>query len=472
MNKDLITEEFLLVLGKKGWVDSSDSIKWQRDWLNRYGKEPLGVARPSSTEEVSKTIILCNKYNIHIVAQGGNTGLVGGGVVNAGNGIVLSLERMDHITSLDELSGIISVQAGVILEHLHRHLFSTDFIFPMHIGSEGSAQIGGLIATNAGGTHAFRFGMMQDLVLGLEVVLADGTVWNGMREVQKDNTGYQLRKLFCGSEGTLGVVTQAVLKLNQKPIKKITALLAVQDSKNLLMLAKKLKTDAGDFLSSMEFFSDVGLGMVLENISGINFPLKNRSPFYMILELSACSIHVPLETILSEIMDSAINKHIVIDGVIAMSEKQRLDIWRLREEQPEAQRLIGFQLKHDISVPPGKLDKFLFDAERECHSILDGVIINSFGHIGDGNVHFNLSPPPGKKNFLNKDDEFALRLGKIAIDFGGSFAAEHGIGRSKIELLNNLGNKTEQDLMKLIKNAMDKKNQLNPGVIFNNEKES
>ena len=462
---DVLSTKLMILLGPKGWIGPEDCQPWQRDWLDQYGEVPLGVARPKSTAEVAEVLRLCCAEGIPVVPQGGNTGLVGAGVLGEPGGVILSLSRMNAISSPDLLSGSISVEAGVILEQLHQSLEGTGLMFPMHLGSEGSVQIGGLIATNAGGSHAFRYGMMQDLVLGLEVVLADGTVWNGMRAVQKDNAGYQLRKLFCGSEGTLGIVTRAILKLSTEPRQQLTALLAVRDAPGLVKLGTKLRAEAGEFLTALEFFSDVGLGIALENITGLVFPLQSRASFYLLVEAGSGSMQVPLDSILTEVMEWGMDVGIVADGALAKSEAQRAVFWRLREEQPEGQRRLGAQLKHDLSVPLGQLVEFLTLAKKKCDELLPGVITSAFGHLGDGNIHYNLSPPLGSKYFNNLDIEFGIRLGRLATNMGGSFAAEHGIGRSKIELADLLRDSTERELMRQLKTAYDKRGSLNSEVI-------
>ncbi len=466
---DVLSTKLMALLGLKGWVGPEDCQPWQRDWLDQYGEAPLGVARPKSTAEVAEVLGLCHAEGVPVVPQGGNTGLVGAGVLGEPGGVILSLSRMNVISSPDLSGGSISVEAGVILGQLHQSLEGMGLMFPMHLGSEGSAQIGGLIATNAGGSHAFRYGMMQDLLLGLEVVLADGTVWRGMRAVQKDNAGYQLRKLFCGSEGTLGVVTKAILKLSPEPKQQLTALLAVRDAPGMLKLAAKLRSEGGEFLSAMEFFSDVGLGIALENIPGLVFPLQSRASFYLLVEAGSGSLQVPLDSILAEVIEWGIDEGIVADSALAMSQAQRAVFWRLREEQPEGQRRMGAQLKHDLSVPPGRLDEFLDRANDECREVLNGVSINPFGHLGDGNVHYNLSPPPGQQDFSGLDDKFAIKLGRLTTVMGGSFAAEHGIGRSKIALADAIRDPLERSLMEHLKSALDVAGILNPGVIISHE---
>ena len=455
----------MALLGNKGWIGPEDCQPWQRDWLDQYGEVPLGVARPKATSEMSDVLRLCYAESVPVVPQGGNTGLVGAGVLGEPGGVIISLSRMNAISSPDLSGGNISVEAGVILEKLHESLEGTGLMFPMHMGSEGSAQVGGLIATNAGGSHAFRYGMMQELVLGLEVVLADGTVWNGMRAVQKDNAGYQLRKLFCGSEGTLGIVTRAILKLSVEPKQQLTALLAVRDASGLIKLATRLRAEGGEFLSAMEFFSDVGLGIALENIPGLVFPLQSRTSFYLLVEAGSGSMQVPLDSILTAVMEWGMDEDIVADGALAMSDSQRAAFWRLREEQPEGQRRLGAQLKHDLSVPPGRLDEFLDRANDECDEVLKGVTINAFGHLGDGNVHYNLSPPTGRRDFSGLGNEFSIKLGRLATVMGGSFAAEHGIGRTKVELTDLLREPVERNLMVSLKKALDENDQFNPGVL-------
>ena len=453
------------LLGASGWLNPPETQTWERDWLNRYGEQPLGVARPKTSEEVSQVLKLCQSANVPVVPQGGNTGLVGGSVLGEAGGVILSLSRMDAISAPDIASGTIEVEAGVVLAHLHQGLQGTGFMFPMHLGAEGSAQIGGLIATNAGGSHAFRYGLMQDLVLGLEVVLSDGTIWNGLRRVQKDNSGYQLRKIFCGAEGTLGVVTRAVLKLVPEPTQEVTALLAVRDIDAACQLAMICRKQSGEFLSAMEFFSEFGLEMALENIPSLNFPLGSRSPFYLLLEAGAGSPLVPLEEIVSSIVEQALSEGLICDGVLAASEAQRRAIWHLREYQPEGQRLSGPQLKHDISVPPGLMGEFLMRADAACQKILPGVRGNAFGHLGDGNVHYNLSPPLGQGGFAGLDGVFALRLGRLADEMGGSFAAEHGLGRAKVALASHLRDPLERQLMAQVKLGFDATGNLNPGII-------
>ena len=259
----MLEQELAAILGPKGWIAEPDSTPWSRDWLDRHGETPLGVARPASTEEVAAVMAATHRADVAVVPQGGNTGLCGGSVVGAAGSVILNLSRMAGMEPPDPAGGSVTVEAGLVLARLHEALEGTGLMFPMHLGAEGSAQIGGLIGTNAGGSQAFRYGMMQDLVLGLEVVLPDGTVWNGLRGVQKDNAGYQLRKLLCGAEGTLGIVTRAVLRLHPAPRQRATALLALPSFDAAVSCGTLVRAEAGEFLQAMEFFSDTGLALAL-----------------------------------------------------------------------------------------------------------------------------------------------------------------------------------------------------------------
>lgn len=453
------------ILGAGGWLEDADAAPYCRDWLGQYGKPPLGVARPKTTAEVAAVVRACAEAGVATVPQGGNTGLGGGAVSPGGPAIILSLSRMNAIGPADPVGRCVEVEAGAVLQRVHEAISGQRLMFPLRLGSEGSAQIGGLIATNAGGSHALRYGLMQDLVLGLEVVLADGSIWNGMRPVIKDNAGYQLKRLFCGSEGTLGIVTRAVLRLYPAPQQTITALIAVPGIDQALHFAARLRSHAEEFLTGLEFISDFGIDLVLRHIPDLAFPLASRSPFYLLVECASSSPLVPLETLWEEVLASAMDEGWVLDGAIAASERQSRHFWRLREEIPEGQRLEGVQVKNDISVPVAAIGAFLAEAGAAIHAILPGVRINPFGHLGDGNVHFNLSPPEGSAGFAGRDDLLRLAVAEAAQKLGGSFAAEHGLGRTKVFLADTLRPPVERGLMSALKHAFDPGGMLNPGVV-------
>ncbi|GGE25067.1 FAD-linked oxidase [Aureimonas endophytica] len=454
------------LLGPLGWLTGPDAAAHSRDWLDRFGVPPLGVARPKDTDEVAATVRICSEAGLAVVPQGGNTGLCGASVADREEAIILSLSRMSAIGEPHSGGGSVTVETGAILASVHEEMARRDLIFPMHLGAEGSARIGGLIGTNAGGSHAFRYGMMCDLVLGLEVVLADGTVWNGLREVQKDNAGYQLRKLFCGSEGTLGVVTRAVLRLHPAPKQRSTALVALADLPAAVAFGNHLRGEASEFLSGLEFFTDIGLGFVLRHLPDIGFPLETRAPAYVLVELTSSSRRVPLDAILEDELTWGMERGFVVDGAIAMSQAHRDKFWKLREEQPEGQRLEGAQLKHDISVPPGRIAEFVDVGSNLCAELMPGVRVNAFGHLADGNIHCNLSPPPGATDFSGMNSELGRALVALATDMGGSFAAEHGLGRAKIALAKTFRSAVERSLMSSVKDALDPGHVLNPGVLI------
>ena len=455
-------------LGPAGWLTGTDVLPYQRDWLNRYGAAPVGVARPATTAEVARIVVLARELGLAVVPQGGNTGLCGAAVAE-GRALILSLNRMAAMGAVDLDGGTVEVEAGLVLADLHTRLEGSGLVFPVHLGAEGSARIGGLIATNAGGSQAFRHGTMADLVLGLEVVLADGTIWDGRRAVQKDNAGYALRRLFAGSEGTLGIITRAVLRLAPAPRAEATALIALPDAEALVSFGRHLRATAGEFLAAAEFFSDQGLDWALKHLA-LDWPLDSRAPFYLLVALSTTSPQVGLDYIFAEALEAGMGQGLVLDGAIAASLAQRAAFWRLREEQPEGQRLEGAQVKHDISVPVARIPDFLAQGAALCAAHQAGTRINPFGHLGDGNIHYNISPPEGA-GFASDIGDLSLRLCALAQDMGGSFAAEHGLGRSKVALADRLRSPVERRLMAEIKAALDPEGLFNPGVILRNAKE-
>lgn len=453
-------------LGERGWLTGPDEVAAaSRDWLEGYGSPPTGLARPCSTSEVAAVVRLCAAHGVPIVPQGGNTGLNGGSVTGNTGGVIVSLARMNRILSVDAIDFTVTVEAGVVLGVLHEALAARDLAFPMHLGSEGSAQIGGLIGTNAGGSHAMRFGMMQDLVLGLEVVLPDGTVWDGARSLIKDNAGYQLRRLFCGAEGTLGIVTKAVLRLFPAVHGRAAALLALPDFDAALRVGALLRASAGEFLIAAEFFGEPGLALALDHVEGLARLLETAGPVYVLVEIASSIPGVALDDIMENALATAFEQGDVLDGAIAASEAQRAAFWRLREEMPEGQRLEGRQIKHDVSVPVARLSAFIADASRAVETVMPGVRVNPFGHLADGNVHFNLSPPKGDIDFDGRETALSQAVYEAAVKHAGSIAAEHGLGQAKVALADQFRSKTERALMRRIKSALDPLGIMNPGKI-------
>ena len=455
------------LLGARGWsTDPSDLNAHGRDWLDRYGHLPLGIARPTSTEEVAAVVRLCGDHRVTITPQGGNTGLNGGSVLGAGQvGIVLSLARMSSILSIDPIGLTATVEAGVVLGALHEALAGQNLALPLHLGAEGSARIGGLIGTNAGGSHAMRHGMMQDLVLGMEVVLPDGQVWDGAHALIKDNAGYQLRKLFCGSEGTLGVVTRAVLRLSPLPVAYATALLALADLETALGVGAFLRGRTGELLTAIEFFGETGLALALKHVEGLARLVGTPGPSYLLVELATSVPDISLDTILENALAAVLEDGTVLDGAIAASKAQRAAFWRLREEMPEGQRLEGVQIKHDVSVPVARLAAFIEEASVAAERVLPGVRVNPFGHLGDGNVHFNLSPPEGALDFAGRDKQLSEAIYDVVTRYNGSMAAEHGLGQAKVALADAFRSPVERALMRSIKAALDPHAIMNPGKV-------
>lgn len=454
------------LLGPTGWLTGVDNTaRYSRDWLDRFGVPPLGIARPSTTQETSDIMRLCHQYRVPVVPQGGRTGLVGASVATDPGCVLLSMSRLNQIDHIDNAGFSVTVGAGVVLASLHEVLAEKNLWFPMHLGSEGSAQIGGLVATNAGGSHAFRFGMMQDLVLGLEVVLHDGQIWDGLRPLIKDNSGFQLRKLFCGSEGRLGVITRAILRLSPAPQRTATALVGLRDLRTALTLGHQFRSKTGEFLSALEFFDDSILGLSLRNIPELKWPMASRAPIYLLIEMSSVSTTANIDAMMEAILAESFEKDLITDAVIAQTETQRRQIWRIREELPEGTLREGRQLKHDIAVPVSQLEGFLVDCAHEVQRILPGVRIWAFGHLADGNIHYNLSPPSGEQDFHGIETKLSLSVYRMAENVGGTFAAEHGTGRTKPTIADQLRPKIERDLMARLLDAFDPLELMNPGVV-------
>lgn len=453
-------------LGERGWLTGSEeTASRSRDWLNRYGEPPLGIARPTSSEEVATIVSLCAEHHIAVVPQGGNTGLNGGSVATNRPSVIVSLARMNRILSVDAVDFTATVEAGVVLAALHDRLAEHDLAFPLHLGAEGSAQIGGLIGTNAGGSHAMRFGMTQDLILGLEAVLPDGSVWDGARALIKDNAGYQLRRLFCGAEGTLGIVTKAVLRLYPAPTARATALLALPELEAAQRTGALLRRRTGEFLTAMEFFGEFGLSLALKHVDGLTRPLQTPGPVYLLVEITTSISQIALADILERALEAAFEAGDLLDGTIAASDAQRVAFWRLREEMPEGQRLEGTQIKHDVSAPVARLAAFVDDASAAVEAVLPGVRVNAFGHLGDGNVHFNLSPPEGQADFGGRDRQLSEVVYEAAVRRGGSIAAEHGLGQAKVPLADRFRGSVERTLMRRLKAAVDPRGIMNPGKV-------
>jgi len=463
-----VIETFLIavkdIVGSKGWTTDADRIEahvTERRGL-WHGQCDI-VLSPASTDEVAQVMAVCHEAGIAVVPQGGNTGLVGGGV--PGGGVALSLNRLNSIRSIDALNNTMTVDAGCILADIQAAAEAEDRLFPLSLAAEGSCQIGGNLATNAGGVQVLRYGNARDLVLGLEVVLPDGRVWESLKALRKDNTGYDLKHLFIGAEGTLGVITAAVLKLYPLPQFRETALAAFSDADKALQLFQRAGREAGDSLTAFEYISRQSLDITVTHIPGLKDPFEAAHNCYALIELSGTS---GIKDALEQTLGGAMEDGIVDDAVIAASSAQSAELWRIRETIPEAQINAGASIKHDVSVPVSKVPEFLNRAAQIVEAEIDGIRVCAFGHLGDGNIHFNLSQPEGADGdaFLAEWDRINRLVHDLVNDLGGSFSAEHGIGVLKKDDLKRYTSAVELELMQTVKQALDPKGIMNPGKIL------
>jgi FAD/FMN-containing dehydrogenase len=456
------------VVGPKGWIDgATEMAPYLHDQRGLYVGRALGVARPANTEEVAAVVSLCAAAKLPIVPQGGNTGLVVGSVPDgSGRSIVLSLARMNRIRDIDPLNNTMTVEAGCVLAALQQAAAEAGRLFPLSLGAEGSCMIGGNLSTNAGGVQVLRYGNARNLVLGLEVVLPDGRIWSGLRALRKDNTGYDLKQLFMGAEGTLGVITGAVLRLFPQPRSVVTAFAAVPELAHVMDLLGEAQAATGEAVRGFELIPEIGLDFVMRHIEGTQRPLKTVSPWYVLMEFAGGSANLreSVETFLAGAFDAGR----VTDATIAESETQAKQIWRIRETLPEAQSREGGSIKHDVAVPISGIVELIERGSQRLKAWMPGARPFPFGHIGDGNIHFNVSQPPGmdRAAFLARWDEANKIIHDLTAELHGSFSAEHGIGRLKRHELTHYRGEIELDLMRRVKAAIDPDGLMNPGVML------
>jgi D-lactate dehydrogenase (cytochrome) len=458
------------VVGPAGWLEDSAAIEphlVERRGLYR-GATAL-VLRPASTEEVADIVGMCAAARVAIVPQGGNTGLCGGGVpAEDGHNVVVALDRMNRIRGLDPVNFTVTAEAGVILANLQTAAEAADRFFPLSLGAEGTCQIGGNISTNAGGIQVLRWGNMRDQVLGLEVVLPDGRVWHGLRTLRKDNTGTDLKHLFIGAEGTLGIVTAACLRLYPKPKAVATALLGLDDLDQVATLFARARAASGDQLTAFELMPRVGIELAIKHVPGLIDPLEAPRPWYALIETSSPRAEAALAPALESLLESALEAGEIGDGTIAQTLAQRRALWGLREGIVEAQRLEGGSIKHDVAVPVALVPDFIRRATALVTARLPGIRVVAFGHFGDGNIHFNLTQPEGmeKARYLGHWNEFSRLVHDLVAELHGSISAEHGIGRLKIDELVRYKPALDLELMARIKTAFDPEGIMNPGKVL------
>jgi FAD/FMN-containing dehydrogenase len=465
-----LIEQLRAIVGANHVLTDGDLIAWEEDWRKRARGKALAVVLPGSTAEVAQVVKACAAAGVSIVPQGGNTGLVAGSTPDAsGTQVVLSLRRMAAIRGVDAANLTMTVEAGCVLQNLQEAAEAAGLLFPLSLAAKGSCTIGGNLATNAGGTQVVRYGNSRDLCLGLEVVTAEGEIWNGLSGLRKANTGYDLRDLFIGSEGTLGVITAATIKLYPLPAVKLTAWAAVpslEDAVRLLGLAHK---NLGAGLTGFEVMGQFGLKLLVKHFSQMRVPLYEKAPFCVLLENSDYESELHARVQFERLLETAMEEGYVTDAVVAESLTQANQFWHIRETMPLAQAEEGLNIKHDISIPVSRIAQFCRETDALLAQNIPGVRLVNFGHLGDGNLHYNVQAPEGadSSRFLEEWEEKVNALVHDSVRrFEGSISAEHGVGSLKVEMLEQHKSPVALGLMRAIKRALDPANRMNPGRVI------
>lgn len=455
--------ELRAVLGEAALkTEAQDMAPYVADWRGRYRGTAACVIEPADVGGVARAVRVIAARGGRIVPQGGNTGMVGGGVPGSAPAVmevVLSLRRMNRVRDVDVLDNVLVAEAGVILKNAQHAAREAGRLLPISLAAEGSAQIGGVVSTNAGGINVLRYGCARDLLLGLEVVLADGSIWNGLRRLRKDNTGYDLKQLFIGAEGTLGVITAAAFRLSPLPQAQATAFLAVPSPEAAVRLLRHLQSELGDCLSAFELIERVCMELVLGSISETQSPLHSTSPWYVLAEFSTPMKGLAIKEMVEQCLATAFELDLVSDATLAQNETQRAKLWRIREEITEAERRHGPSVKHDISVPVSRMADFLAAAPAAVLAAAPEARPLAFGHVGDGNVHFNVLAPEATA------DRISAVVYDLVAKLGGSISAEHGIGRSKVALLPRYKDELSLSLMRSLRATLDPAGLFNPGKL-------
>ena len=449
---------------------STDLSAWERDWRKRAQGRALAVVRPANVQEVSEVVKACANAKISIVPQGGNTGLAVGSIPDdSGQQVVLSLQRMNKIRSLDAANLTVIAEAGCILQQVQTHVEEAGYLFPLSLAAEGSCTLGGNLGTNAGGTQVVRFGNTRELCLGLEVVTAQGDIWHGLSGLRKDNTGYDLRNLLIGSEGTLGIITAACMKLYPQPAAQLTAWAAVPSMEAAVSLLGLAHERLGAGLTGFEVMGQFALGLVDKHHPQLRVPLFKETPWCVLLENSDHESESHARAGFEGLMETALDKGWVTDAVVAESLAQAQGLWQIRESIPLAQATEGLNIKHDISIPVSRIPQFVAETDALLQTKIPGIRLVNFGHLGDGNLHYNVQAPAGADGpaFLkNHEDEVNTWVFDQVKAFNGSISAEHGIGSLKADKLAHYKDPTALAMMKAIKQALDPQNIMNPGRVI------
>ena len=464
-----LLERLREIVGERGLVAAAESAPYVNDWRDAYHGRAAAVVRPASTEEVSKVVALLALLRVPMVPQGGNTSLCGASVPDAsGRQVVVNLSRMNRVRHVDPQNNTMTVEAGCVLAALQEVADEHDRFFPLSLGAQGSCEIGGNLSTNAGGTGVLRYGNTRDLVLGLEVVLPDGRIWDVLRSLRKDNTGYDLKHLFVGAEGTLGIITAAVLKLFSKPRSQSTAFVAVDDPAAAVGLLSHLRTHVGERVTGFEIIARICLDLVLKHIPGSRDPLPAPHPWYVLVEVSDSTEGASLSSLLEETLGAAVESGLVRDAAMASSKSQQGDFWKLRENITEAQKVEGPSIKHDVSVPVSLVPEFIARAGARLKERFPDIRIVAFGHVGDGNIHYNCSKSERgeAQAFCDQAPEVNHVVYEAVTELNGSISAEHGLGVLKREEIKRYKSDLELELMRSIKRTLDPHGLMNPGKVL------